>query len=186
MRRLFAVALALASASCVAGPGPSLELRPSTAYVAPGGAGPKTMLVVLAVSGGFRDDEARKAFKALLNERLAACGVAIGFMSPSTGGSRVFSKEVLEDGRDPAALGHDHALLVREVSYQVSGGLTTSYLDAVLKRSGDGKEVWRMSATVRRTMIMRDGMNEFAAALVDRLSSDRILPSCRKAAGGEK
>lgn len=180
MRAFLAAALALSLSSCVVGPGPGLELRPSTAYVAPG-TGPQTVLVVLAVTGGFRDAEARASFKTLLAARLASCGVTAAFMTPSRATSQIFAKDVLDDGREPSALGHDHVLLVREASYQVTGGLTTSYLDAMLKRVGDGKEVWRVAATVRRTMIMTGGMNEFADALVDRMNSDRILKSCRGA-----
>lgn len=173
------LAVALLTASCVSGPGPSLEMRPSTASPAAGQAAPRSVIAVISVSGGFRNAEARQAFKDTLSARLSKCGATTLFMTPPSGGGRVFAKDVLEDGRPAADVPHDHVLFVREARYEVSGGLTTSYLDAVLKNSSSGKEVWRTAGVVRRTMIMSDGMNEFAGALVDRMISDRLMVSCR-------
>lgn len=179
MRFVAAAATVLLLAACVSGPGPSLEMRPSTVSPAARGDAPRNVVVAISVALALPDAEARQAFKAQLTSRLSACGVTALYMTPPSGGSRVFTKEALDDGRAVADVPHDHVLFVREARYEISGGLRTSYLDAVLKNSVTGKEIWRTSAVVRRTMIMSDGMINFAGALVDRMVSDRVVSSCR-------
>lgn len=178
MRIVIVLAAALLTVSCVSTPGSFVELRSSTASPAAQASSPKDVIATLSTLYAIRNAEARQAFKVELTGRLARCGVNVHFLSETKGASRVFSSDLLDDGRNAAEVPRDHLLTIRETSSEVGGGLTTSYLDVALRNAANGKEVWRTSATVKRTLLITNGMTEFGSVLVDRMISDRVLKSC--------